>query len=422
MTGIRDVIVEKIIRLFERMTSRNIYLDDQEVVSMFSKEQINKNIERIRSKQVRTVAFFCMNVSMWKYQSLFEELQRNESYKPVIFIAPRKGPWHNRKKDISEMTALCKKMKYEFVPLKNDFLNIGQNLDSYEIDYAFFTQPYPNLLCKEYSFEKLRNALLCYVPYAFCIVNEHFNYDSQLIRIAWKNFYPTKDCLIESKNFNQKTDNMHITGYPGYDMYERVPSLEWKDNKRKRVIWAPHHSIEEKGWLHLSCFMQVHDYMIELAHKYEEQILIAFKPHPHLFSSLCNIWGKERTMNYFSQWRTMKNGMLCESGNYSLFKSSDAMIHDSGSFIMEYLYTGKPCMYLLLHGDNKVELNDSGKSALNAHYLAHTKADIEDFICNVVIDGRDSKLEERENVFKTRVLPDNGKTATQNIITEMEQI
>lgn len=417
-----NAILERIIRLFEKKYKRNVLLDDKTALSLFSEEQILKNKERVKSKQVKTVAFFCMNVSLWKYETIYEEMLRSEKFRPLLFIAPRKGLWQDRKKCISDIIDYCKKNNYEYVPLKNNLFNIGQNLEKYNIDYAFFTQPYSNLLCKEYSFEKLKNALLCYVPYGFYVLNEKFCYDSLLIKIAWKNFYPTTECIKNSERFNTRTDNISITGYPGYDMYKKASSFVWKDNKRKRIIWAPHHSVEEKGWLHLSCFIQIHDYMLDLAKRYEDQIIIAFKPHPHLYSSLCRTWGKEKTDDYYTKWKEIDNGILCESGNYSLFKDSDAMIHDSGSFIMEYFYTNNPCMYLLLNGNEHLNLNNSGKSAIDAHYHAYTKADIEEFIQKVVIEGRDTKRAERENVFRKYVLPANGKTATQNIITEMEQI
>ena len=48
-----------------------------------------------------------------------------------------------------------------------------------------------------------------------------------------------------------------------------------------------------------------------------------------------------------SEWESLSNAQL-ETGKYvDLFMTSDAMIHDCGSFTIEYHYTLKPVMYLV---------------------------------------------------------------------------
>lgn len=88
--------------------------------------------------------------------------------------------------------------------------------------------------------------------------------------------------------------------------------------------------------------------MVTFAQKYKDKVQIVFKPHPMLYRTLCehSEWGKERTDAYYSMWNNMSNTQL-EEGDYTeLFMQSDAMIHDCGSFILEYLAVDKPCMFL----------------------------------------------------------------------------
>ena len=80
----------------------------------------------------------------------------------------------------------------------------------------------------------------------------------------------------------------------------------------------------------------------------------------------------------------MDNGLLCEGDYNDLFLTSDAMIHDSMSFIAEYLYVMKPSLFLMNDPDIENRLNDFGRMAVRQHYHAYNEQDISDFIENVV--------------------------------------
>lgn len=58
---------------------------------------------------------------------------------------------------------------------------------------------------------------------------------------------------------------------------------------------------------------------------------------------------------------------------HSSFKESDALIHDCSSFTMDYMMTGKPCLYLLIRGTHKQNFIEPAKDAFNAHYHAFKK-------------------------------------------------
>ena len=85
--------------------------------------------------------------------------------------------------------------------------------------------------------------------------------------------------------------------------------------------------------------------------------------------------GKEKTDKYYQRWS--KEAIL----NYQLilcrsFNSSDALIHDCGSFIAEYLHCGKPVLYLLKDKSYK-EYNEFGIMVLSQHYHGYFEEDIE---------------------------------------------
>ena len=107
--------------------------------------------------------------------------------------------------------------------------------------------------------------------------------------------------------------------------------------------------MEEKTcWLFYGTFMRTGEILLEMAEKYRGRIQFAFKPHPNLHYTLCQHpqWGKQRTDAFYAKWREMPNTQFEDGAYADLFMQSDAMIHDCGSFIQEYLFADKPCMYL----------------------------------------------------------------------------
>ena len=80
------------------------------------------------------------------------------------------------------------------------------------------------------------------------------------------------------------------------------------------------------------------------------------------------------------------------------------MIHDCGSFILEYLYTGNPVMYLVKDENIDSKWNETYQKAYHLHYKAKTKEEIERFIQNV-ISGKDNLKAKREAFMDENLIP-----------------
>lgn len=103
-------------------------------------------------------------------------------------------------------------------------------------------------------------------------------------------------------------------------------------------------------------------------------------------------------------------------GEYrALFQQSDAMIHDSGSFILEYLLMDRPCMYLCRE-KAFFQFNDMNKDALKCYKLGMSEVDIERFIQEQVIGDLDFNAGRRKAFCEKYLIPPFGKSAAQNII------
>ena len=166
-----------------------------------------------------------------------------------------------------------------------------------------------------------------------------------------------------------------------------------------------------------SNFLWMATFMLELANKYSDSLQFVFKPHPRLYSELVKHkdWGEEKTQLYYNEWANRSNTQI-ETGEYiDLFMTSDAMIHDCGSFSVEYHYSGNPVMFISDDFEKLVaEKGTFGQLAMRQHYVGENQQDIINFIENVVLKGDDPMKEGREQFKKDYLLPPKGKTVAQN--------
>ena len=156
--------------------------------------------------------------------------------------------------------------------------------------------------------------------------------------------------------------------------------------------------------------------MVEMAKKYRDQVQFAFKPHPVLRNKLETVWGKEKTNLYYEEWAQMPNTALVEGDYVDLFLSSDAMIHDSGSFIAEYLCLNKPVIRTLNGVDLKLLHNEFGLQCLENHYMAHNAEELDQFIQNVIHDV-DPMKEARTKFIQDVLIPE--RCPSQSIIDDI---
>jgi CDP-glycerol glycerophosphotransferase (TagB/SpsB family) len=226
------------------------------------------------------------------------------------------------------------------------------------------------------------------------------------------------------ENSRNEGKNIVVAGYPMADLFldkDRKFSNPWKNTEKqlKKIIWAPHHSIL-RGQVQYSSFLKYYDFIFYLAEKYRDKIQITFKPHPNLKKNLYRHkeWGQERTDKYYKSWDELENGQYIGGDYVDLFLTSDGMIHDSSSFMIEYHYTLKPVLFLSKVLD---QLNSIGELAYNIHYKGFTKEDIIMFVENTIIAGCDPMKAEREDFFRNILIPPNNKQVANNIYDNLVQ-
>jgi hypothetical protein len=385
-----------------------------------------KALIKARKKEKIKIAFFILKSSVWKFEILYRLLENDKKFEPVIIICPYNT--YGRE-------TMLRHMNQAFEYFSSKGYNVTKTLDEktgnwlnvkkeIKPDIVFFSVHW-NLTRPEYQIQNYAKILTCYSTYTFVI--SHLNqgyFNQEMQNLVWRYFVETKVHQKLAQEYAQnKGTNVVVSGYPGMDIllqndYQPVDFWKIKNQKIKRIIWSPHHTITGFGsTLDYSTFLKYSEFIFELANKYREQIQIAFKPHPILRSklSLDEVWGKEKTDRYFQKWADLPNGQLNEGEYFDLFATSDGLINDSSAFVIEYLYAGKPAMFL--KNDRTVEerMNEIGKKALTKLYIGNSKKDIEKFVVEVIINGNDPMKNERNDFFNSVIKPPNNVTASENI-------
>lgn len=405
------------------------------------------NIERLRKKDQIIIGFIANYASTWIGDDLYWLLEESDKFIPYVFLLAN----HNGQSD--EMIREEYQKNLEYFSNRNmrvvqtyDFNTGGQyTWEEVEIkpDICIWLTPWIDLFKGDfYLLNYSLDTLHTYIPYGFMVAeNERkdfvfHQYDQIIHNIAWKNF---KESYIAVKMAGKYAfvgeSNAVYTGYPKMDPFfkeEKYNNSVWEDlikksgnPNAKKIIYAPHHTLDEDEPVVFSTFASNYKFMLELARKYQEETVWVFKPHPQLkYKAIkAGIFQDLESWNeYEKKWRSLKNVDVLEEGEYyGLFLKSDAMIMDSISFLAEYLYVDRPLLFLQREGQF---FNDFGTCLMDIHYTAagdHFEA-IEQFLNNILNEVDMNKVE-RCDFFEDNLnyMKETGMCAAYNIFKEIER-
>ena len=380
---------------------------------LFKKMQVKhaELIEQVKGKQKIKVVFLAIHESVWKVDPVFKKMLEDPFFEPEILICPYTV--YGEERMLEDMQQAYNYFISKGYPVRKAREEDGSwvKLSDIKPDIVFFTNPH-NLTRKEYYEDAYLNYLSCYVPYHHEVVTNVEQFNQEFHVAQWKIFasnYSSKQLF--QKLSIAKAKNVIVTGFPAMEILkEKLDSNDYinawktKDN-RIRVIWAPHHSIEGNSSTPYANFLLHAKLFEELSKKYSNVIVWSFKPHPLLKPKLYQHaeWGKTKTDLYYSYWQSQEYSQLDEGEYIDLFASSDAMIHDSGSFLAEYLYLKKPVLFNISEINKCQHLSVFGKKALSSCSIAYSGKDIVDFLEK--IQGNSSIKEEHSLFLEESIYP-----------------
>ena len=346
---------------------------------------------------------------------LYSAMLADPRFEPILGIAPCLGYPGAEERVID----YCNNKGYNYLLLDAQ-RTISEQIS---VDIISHQKPYSREINPAHRIAKNLKVPVVYIPYYLSTITENWVVNERLCLLAWRVF-------IDNEGSKQEWAIIHclhgknyaMTGLPIMDEL-LIPKSHFSDvwpskDTRKRIIYAPHHTIADihlKG-IGYSTLLEFGEFMLEMKEKYRDKVYFVFKPHPLLFRNLSSYWGEEKTKVYYDRWNDPGYSHLEVNDKYiALFKYSDAMIHDCGSFTIEYMYTGNPVMYLTKDAHHTDNMTPNAIRAFNLHYMGQTHEDIDRFICDVIV-GNDPLKAKREVFFEECLLPPNDRSASENIL------
>lgn len=299
-------------------------------------------------------------------------------------------------------------------------------------DVVFLTNPHFQAFeesCNIVNFP-LRT-LNIYIPYGFSLYgNIHDQYNQLSHALCWKIFWETEmDLKISEKYADLGNRNGVVSGYLKMDgFYEEERQLAeeiWKipegkeiDTVRK-IIYAPHWSIRSVS-TGFGNFDKMYDKMYNFVKEHADTTTWIFRPHPMLRWGVVKegLFDSEQEFDeYMRKWDELPNARVVERGEYiDMFRTSDALIGDSISFLGEYQYTHKPLLFITREANT---FDDFGEELIKILYQAEGEnfEAVERFVNDVVIEGKDFMYEIRKEFFEQYMdyMTQNGKMASDYI-------
>lgn len=393
----------------------------------YRKRFLQKKIDAVRQKDKLSVLFIIHNASMWKTDSLYNAMRKHERFDVELLVVPNASlkDEETRRNELHQTRHFFEQKQYPFVEWCNEMGETEYKAIPEQYDILIYPQPWPGLVPSALDFPNNFGRLMINCEYAFHSGIQKWAYNKPYQNAAWIDCFENEViCKFSRKIKPNKGVNSVATGLPIVDEFKRDAYVTpWKSQATpcKKLIWAPHWTIEEKSSKlpSYSRFLEVADFMLDLAKSHIGEIQFAFKPHPYLKRELFKHpdWGKERTEAYYAAWENGENTQLEQGGYIDLFMTSDAMVHDSSSFCCEYMLTGKPVLFMVKNEKLQVSLmNEMAQSAFYAQYLGNTMDDLKSFVDNRLMKDNDPKKEERVAFAKKYLLPPNNLSAAENII------
>ncbi len=353
-----------------------------------------------RGERLR-VAFLVCDASMFSAEPVFVQMKDDPRFDCFIAVAPRVTRGDAFLRDTLKKTFDTFDKRYPKQVRSLYDPDSGKAMPL-EADVLFSTVLYEDQTLPDYTVERLsRRALVAILYYGYgglFFTNEKKTPFLPNVVFAWRYFVSNEATRTMSVARNPAlAGNVCVAGYCKMD---RLASLPQRRRERRRVILCPHHTIDkETDGLALSTFLIHADLFLKLPELFPE-IDFVFRPHPLLFPRLATAkwWGAEKTEAYRAKMESFPNVEFQQGGDYfETFADSDALIHDCGSFLAEYFYTGRPQCYLLAD-DKTVEQQflPFSRTLLEHVERAYTDDDVVAFIRRVVVEGNDPGKAERD--------------------------
>lgn len=376
-----------------------------EVRARYAAHEAECRAKLVRGERLK-VAFLVCDASMFSGESVYRAMLGDARFEPFIAVAPRVSRGEDFMRETMDKTIRSLAARYgaeAVVALCGQDSGQAREVDA---DVVFSTVIYEDQSMPQYTVEAMsRRSLVAVLYYGYgglFVSNEKKTPFLPNIVFAWRYFVSNEATRSMSVSRNPLlAGNAVVSGYCKMDrLAAEMDKAVRTPGSRKKILVCPHHTIDaaDEGALALSTFLANADALLGLPDEFPE-VDFVFRPHPLLFVRLATPkwWGPERTAEYRAKLEAHPNVEFQQGGDYfATFAESDAMIHDCGSFLAEYFYTGRPqCFMLREGGATERQLLPFSRRLMDYVYKARGGGEISAFVRDVVAGGRDPLAEGR---------------------------
>lgn len=372
------------------------------------------------------IIFLVQHATVWNsLKSVYESMRHNQMINVSVVLVPFV---HN---DASTSKTYFD-LKEFFIKENIRFINYNfYSLEVHRPHIVFVQNPYEETRPERFQIAEIIKfgAKICYIPYGLDVGGGLWNTQSQfnlnIYNNAWRIFVRSnKQKVMHSKYCDAGSSHVIVTGHPKFDNQKLNNQVQnekilKKINGRKVILWTPHFSVgHPPTWSTYNIYQKT---IFQELNK-RKDLFLYIRPHPLFFKAMKNnnIFSEEDEINFKKMIDLSDNMALDENADYlESFSISNALMADAGSFLLEYLPSLKPILYL--HHPDGLGLYDETLEEL--YYKAVNEQNITDFI-DMISRGEDSELEKRKNAIPDYLfgLDENiGETIVEHIIDAFDK-
>jgi len=296
-------------------------------------------------------------------------------------------------------------------------------------DAVFFTSPYDITRPLPYQFYSLQQRVrfTAYIPYGLEVGGGDENLVHQYgqpVAMHASAVYVRSDGARAMYSRHCPTGDGHVvvSGHPrmdglaDLDSFPIDPELLEQIGSRRAVLWNAHFSFDADQWSTFDLLA------LDIFNSFAERpdLALLFRPHPLLWQRLVNLGLLDAAGIASLRQELGERGVIIDErpDHRHAFAASCAMMSDTGSFLMEYLVTGKPVLYLVNpHG---LGLNEEGEAVVRYYDQVEDAKGVAAFLDG--LDGRpEDDMQRRKAVIPEFFAGFDGQ-AGQRIVAHMKKV
>ncbi len=404
-------------RLFKRLTGRSA----MEAAGLANRKDVGLKVERATKgtpdRPIHLV-FVCHMPALWgMFDTIHRAASADRDFKTTVVALPCMHPNlapgrysdlgiydYLKARGVNAIEGYVKKQDAWLTP------------ESLAPDYVLFQTPY-NLFPRLWSAGHISTfAKVCYVPYATTLfrgeVDEIVHPESffSAASLVFAENSVTRDRLIDRFKSRPwfRQEAVVLSGSPKLDYVNTKNGsgeTAWKQgitNERTRILWTP------RWWTNDgSChFFYYKTYFADFCARHEE-VDFVFRPHPLSIQNFLNTGELSQAdlERMELSYERSSNMAIDRAGDYqSTFLTSDVLVSDISSMLIEYLLTEKPIVYT-----HRVDLfNELGRSLSEGFYWVRNSEELTSTL-EMLIAGSDPLRAKRRELIQTLFfMPEGG--------------